>query len=56
MRRCLSSPGAPPQNLFPAPGIGPAYVRGCLGPLPFRELVPAHGVEERARTLLAAVR
>jgi 2-dehydro-3-deoxyphosphogluconate aldolase / (4S)-4-hydroxy-2-oxoglutarate aldolase len=84
--------GAPLQKLFPAPGIGPAYVRACLGPLPFLRLVPTHGidaanarawleagchavgftqalfdadeikagrfdrVEERARTLLAAVR
>jgi len=84
--------GAPLQKLFPAPGIGPAYVRACLGPLPFLRLVPTHGVdaanarawldagafavgfthalfdagdikagrfdriEERARTLLAALR
>jgi len=32
--------GAPLQKLFPAPGIGPAYVRACLGPLPFLRLVP----------------
>ncbi len=37
--------GAPLQKLFPAPGIGPAYVRACLGPLPFLKLVPTHGVE-----------
>ncbi len=84
--------GAPLQKLFPAPGIGPAYVRACLGPLPFLKIVPTHGVdatnarawldagchavgfthalfeaddlrvgrfdriEERARTLLAALR
>lgn len=84
--------GAPLQKLFPAPGTGPAYVRACLGPLPFLKIVPTNGVdagnarawleagahavgftnalfdsadlaaghyariEERARTLLAAVR
>ena len=84
--------GAPLQKLFPAPGLGPAYVRACLGPLPFLKIVPTNGVdaanarawldagahavgftnalfdageiqagrferiEERARTLLAAVR
>jgi len=84
--------GAPLQKLFPAPGTGPAYVRACLGPLPFLRLVPTQGVdagnardwidagawavgfthalfdatdikaerfdriEDRARTLLAAVR
>ena len=37
--------GAPLQKLFPAPGIGPAYVRACLGPLPFLRLVPTHGVD-----------
>lgn len=37
--------GAPLQKLFPAPGIGPAYVKACLGPLPFLRLVPTHGVD-----------
>jgi len=37
--------GAPLQKLFPAPGIGPAYVRACLGPLPFLKIVPTHGVD-----------
>jgi len=37
--------GAPLQKLFPAPGIGPAYVRACLGPLPFLRIVPTHGVD-----------
>lgn len=37
--------GAPLQKLFPAPGIGPAYVRACLGPLPFLRLVPTHGID-----------
>ena len=37
--------GAPLQKLFPAPGLGPAYVRACLGPLPFLKIVPTHGVD-----------
>ncbi len=37
--------GAPLQKLFPAPGLGPAYVRACLGPLPFLRIVPTHGVD-----------
>jgi len=37
--------GAPLQKLFPAPGNGPAYVRSCLGPLPFLRLVPTNGVD-----------
>ncbi|HEU4402287.1 MAG TPA: bifunctional 4-hydroxy-2-oxoglutarate aldolase/2-dehydro-3-deoxy-phosphogluconate aldolase [Candidatus Polarisedimenticolia bacterium] len=37
--------GAPLQKLFPAPGSGPAYVRACLGPLPFLKIVPTHGVD-----------
>jgi Entner-Doudoroff aldolase len=47
--------GAPLQKLFPAPGIGPAYVRACLGPLPFLRIVPTHGVEAaNARAWLEA--
>ena len=38
--------GAPLQKLFPAPGIGPAYVRACLGPLPFLRIVPTSGVDK----------
>lgn len=38
--------GAKLQKLFPAPGIGPAYVKACLGPLPFLNIVPTHGVHE----------
>ena len=38
--------GAPLQKLFPAPGAGPAYVRACLGPLPFLRIVPTNGVDE----------
>jgi 2-dehydro-3-deoxyphosphogluconate aldolase / (4S)-4-hydroxy-2-oxoglutarate aldolase len=37
--------GAPLQKLFPAPGSGPAYVRACLGPLPFLKIVPTQGVD-----------
>jgi 2-dehydro-3-deoxyphosphogluconate aldolase / (4S)-4-hydroxy-2-oxoglutarate aldolase len=37
--------GAPLQKLFPVPGAGPAYVRACLGPLPFLKIVPTHGVD-----------
>lgn len=37
--------GAPLQKLFPAPGIGPAWVRACLGPMPFLRIVPTHGVD-----------
>jgi Entner-Doudoroff aldolase len=37
--------GAPLQKLFPAPGTGPAYVRACLGPLPFLRIVPTNGVD-----------
>jgi 2-dehydro-3-deoxyphosphogluconate aldolase/(4S)-4-hydroxy-2-oxoglutarate aldolase len=47
--------GAPLQKLFPAPGAGPAYVRACLGPLPFLRIVPTHGVtRENAREWLDA--
>jgi Entner-Doudoroff aldolase len=38
--------GAPLQKLFPAPGLGPAYVSSCLAPLPFLRLVPTNGVDE----------
>jgi 2-dehydro-3-deoxyphosphogluconate aldolase/(4S)-4-hydroxy-2-oxoglutarate aldolase len=38
--------GAQLQKLFPAPGIGPAYVRACLGPMPFLRIVPTSGVDE----------
>lgn len=47
--------GAPLQKLFPGPGDGPAFVRACLGPLPFLRLVPTHGVEaDNAAAHLAA--
>jgi 2-dehydro-3-deoxyphosphogluconate aldolase / (4S)-4-hydroxy-2-oxoglutarate aldolase len=37
--------GAQLQKLFPAPGIGPAYVKATLGPMPFLNIVPTHGVD-----------
>ena len=47
--------GAQLQKLFPAPGIGPAYVASCLGPLPFLRIVPTNGADEtNARAWLDA--
>lgn len=47
--------GAPLLKLFPSPGIGPAWVRACLGPLPFLKIVPTHGVDAaNARAWLEA--
>lgn len=47
--------GAALQKLFPGPGIGPAYVKACLGPLPFLRIVPTHGVDAtNARAWLEA--
>jgi Entner-Doudoroff aldolase len=47
--------GAPLQKLFPAPGIGPSFVRACLGPMPFLRIVPTHGVDgDNAAGWLAA--
>jgi len=47
--------GAQLQKLFPAPGLGPAYVRACLGPLPFLRIVPTNGVNaENAAAWLSA--
>lgn len=47
--------GAGLQKLFPAPGIGPDFVKACLGPMPFLNIVPTHGVtEENAAGWLAA--
>ncbi len=37
--------GASLQKLFPAPGIGPAYIKACLGPMPFLRIVPTSGVD-----------
>lgn len=37
--------GAQLQKLFPAPAGGAAYVRACLGPMPFLRLVPTNGVD-----------
>jgi len=38
--------GAPLQKLFPAPAGGPAYLKACLGPLPFLRIVPTNGADE----------
>lgn len=38
--------GAQLVKLFPAPGLGPAYVRSVLGPMPFLNIVPTNGVDE----------
>lgn len=47
--------GAALQKLFPAPGIGPAYVKACLGPMPFLRIVPTSGVDaSNAAAYLAA--
>ncbi len=47
--------GAPLQKLFPAAGIGAAYIRACLGPMPFLNIVPTHGVHaSNARSYLKA--
>ena len=47
--------GAQLQKLFPAPGIGPAYVSACLGPMPFLRIVPTSGVTaENAAAYLKA--
>lgn len=37
--------GAALQKLFPAPGVGPTYVKACLGPMPFLRIVPTSGVD-----------
>jgi Entner-Doudoroff aldolase len=37
--------GAPLQKLFPAPGNGPAFVRACLGPMPFLRMVPTNDLD-----------
>lgn len=36
--------GARLQKLFPAAGIGAKYIKACLGPMPFLNIVPTHGV------------
>jgi 2-dehydro-3-deoxyphosphogluconate aldolase/(4S)-4-hydroxy-2-oxoglutarate aldolase len=38
--------GSQMQKLFPAPQDGPAYLRACLGPMPFLKIVPTSGVDE----------
>jgi 2-dehydro-3-deoxyphosphogluconate aldolase/(4S)-4-hydroxy-2-oxoglutarate aldolase len=47
--------GAQLQKLFPAPGLGPDFVKACLGPLPFLKIVPTNGCDaENAGQWLAA--
>ncbi len=47
--------GARLQKLFPAPGLGPAYVKACLGPMPFLNIVPTNGADaDNARAWLDA--
>ncbi len=47
--------GAQLQKLFPAPADGPAFIRACLGPLPFLRIVPTNGVTaQNVRAHLAA--
>lgn len=47
--------GAGYQKLFPLPGDPEAYIRACLGPMPFLRIVPTSGVtEHNAATLLRA--
>jgi len=47
--------GAQLVKLFPGPADGPAYVRACLGPLPFLKIFPTGGVTlENCTALLAA--
>jgi 2-dehydro-3-deoxyphosphogluconate aldolase/(4S)-4-hydroxy-2-oxoglutarate aldolase len=49
------SAGAQLQKLFPAPGLGPAYVKACLGPMPFLRIVPTSGCDaDNARAWLDA--
>ncbi len=38
--------GAQLQKLFPAPGIGAAFIKATLGPMPFLNIVPTSGVDE----------
>lgn len=47
--------GADLVKLFPGPDDGPAFVRACLGPLPFLKIFPTGGVTlENARAHLDA--
>lgn len=47
--------GAQVLKLFPAAEKGPAYVRACLGPMPFLRIFPTSGVtEENAVEFLRA--
>jgi len=47
--------GADLVKLFPGPANGPAYVRACLGPMPFLRIFPTSGVDvDNASDWLAA--
>lgn len=47
--------GAHVIKLFPGPAEGPAFVRACLGPLPFLRIFPTSGVTaENAAAFLTA--
>lgn len=47
--------GAACQKLFPLPADPEAYIRACLGPMPFLKIVPTSGVTEaNAAALLRA--
>lgn len=47
--------GAAYQKLFPLPSNAEAYIRACLGPLPFLRIIPTSGVTEgNAAALLRA--
>lgn len=47
--------GADLVKLFPAPGVGPAFVKAVLGPMPFLRIFPTAGVtEENAAQWLQA--
>lgn len=47
--------GAAYQKLFPLPASPEAYIRACLGPMPFLKIVPTSGVTpDNAASLLRA--
>ncbi|MEE9128298.1 MAG: bifunctional 4-hydroxy-2-oxoglutarate aldolase/2-dehydro-3-deoxy-phosphogluconate aldolase [Planctomycetota bacterium] len=44
--RAAHGAGAQVVKLFPGPADGPAYVKACLGPMPFLRIFPTAGVTE----------
>ena len=38
--------GAQLCKLFPAPGLGPLWVKSVLGPMPYLKIVPTNGVDQ----------